>query len=135
VIAAAVARALDATAVVVSPKIHRLAGEFRAVVATKRFGTIAALSQSLECGDDIVRAKLLPDPDGPRAGKTKYRVLAKEFAAEGAEVFLAGRTRSALEEVAQQVTAAPAPRVATRALAGSDPRRRGVRNPSSPIGR
>src|SRR5215472_14344344 len=40
------------------------------------------------------------------AGGSVGAGVARELAAEGAEVFLAGRTRSSLEEVAQQITAA-----------------------------
>ena len=40
------------------------------------------------------------------AGGSIGAAVAKEFAAEGAEVFLAGRTKSNVEEVARQITAA-----------------------------
>jgi NAD(P)-dependent dehydrogenase (short-subunit alcohol dehydrogenase family) len=40
------------------------------------------------------------------AGGSIGAAVAKEFAAEGAEVFLAGRTQSKVEEVARQITAA-----------------------------
>jgi NAD(P)-dependent dehydrogenase (short-subunit alcohol dehydrogenase family) len=40
------------------------------------------------------------------AGGSVGAAVAKEFAAEGAEVFLAGRTRSNVEEVAKQISAA-----------------------------
>ncbi len=39
------------------------------------------------------------------AGGSIGAAVAKEFAAEGAEVFLAGRTKSNVEEVARQITA------------------------------
>jgi NAD(P)-dependent dehydrogenase (short-subunit alcohol dehydrogenase family) len=39
------------------------------------------------------------------AGGSIGAAVAKEFAAEGAEVFLAGRSKSGLEELAQQITA------------------------------
>jgi 3-oxoacyl-[acyl-carrier protein] reductase len=39
------------------------------------------------------------------AGGSIGAAVAREFAAEGAEVFLAGRTKSNIEEVAQQITA------------------------------
>jgi NADP-dependent 3-hydroxy acid dehydrogenase YdfG len=38
------------------------------------------------------------------AGGSSGAAVAKEFAAEGAEVFLAGRTKSSLEEVTRQIT-------------------------------
>src|SRR5215471_17682157 len=40
------------------------------------------------------------------AGGSIGAAVAKEFAAEGAQVFLAGRTKTSLETVAQQITAA-----------------------------
>ncbi len=40
------------------------------------------------------------------AGGSIGSAVAKEFAAEGAEVFLAGRTRSNLEPVAKKITEA-----------------------------
>src|SRR6266849_1830115 len=40
------------------------------------------------------------------AGGSIGSAVAKEFAAEGAEVFLAGRTKANVEEVAKQITAA-----------------------------
>jgi NADP-dependent 3-hydroxy acid dehydrogenase YdfG len=40
------------------------------------------------------------------AGGSIGAAVAKEFAAEGAEVFLAGRTKSNVEEVTKQITAA-----------------------------
>src|SRR5215471_1697200 len=40
------------------------------------------------------------------AGGSLGSAVAKEFAAEGAEVFLSGRTKSRLEEVAEQITKA-----------------------------
>src|SRR5262245_37909837 len=39
------------------------------------------------------------------AGGSIGTAVAKEFAAEGAEIFLAGRTRASLDEVARQITA------------------------------
>src|SRR5262245_38430387 len=55
---------VDAYLVLIGPQVHKLAGELRAVIAAKRLGTTAAVAQPLECGDDIVRAKLLPHLDG-----------------------------------------------------------------------
>ena len=40
------------------------------------------------------------------AGGSIGAAVAKEFAAEGARVFLAGRTKASLEAVAEQITAA-----------------------------
>lgn len=39
------------------------------------------------------------------AGGSIGAAVAKEFAAEGAEIFLAGRTKSNVEEIAKQITA------------------------------
>jgi NADP-dependent 3-hydroxy acid dehydrogenase YdfG len=39
------------------------------------------------------------------AGGSFGSVVAREFAGEGAEVFLSGRSRSSVEEVANQITA------------------------------
>jgi NAD(P)-dependent dehydrogenase (short-subunit alcohol dehydrogenase family) len=40
------------------------------------------------------------------AGGSFGAAVAREFAAEGAEVFLSGRTRSNVEEVSKQITSA-----------------------------